>query len=85
LPGIIELKKFFEPYDISDDRVFEKWELQEIFPFINERDLSDISHGYAQQGKQRLFGDQICDYWFISDQIEQTRQIAVLTRSLPKD
>jgi hypothetical protein len=51
MPGIIELKKFFEPYEISDDRVFEKWELQEIFPFITERDLSDITHGYAQQGK----------------------------------
>lgn len=49
----MDLIQFFEAYDVFDDRVFEHWELQEIFPNLNNRDLEDISkqfHSWYRSG-----------------------------------
>lgn len=53
MPHIMDLIQFFEAYDVFDDRVFEHWELQEIFPNLNNRDLEDISkqfHSWYRSG-----------------------------------
>jgi hypothetical protein len=52
MPGMIELYEFMKQYDIFDGRVFEKWELQEIFPFLSEQNLNDIGMEFKDHSRQ---------------------------------
>ena len=42
----MDLMQFFEPYDVWPERIFEHYELQEIFPEFTDRDIAKIFEEY---------------------------------------
>jgi hypothetical protein len=42
----MDLMQFFEPYDVWPERIFENYELQEIFPEFTDRDIAKIFDEY---------------------------------------